>query len=104
MGVFTYGLKELIENSNFLNREERRKRRMNEKIHNLKDHTILCGFGRMGKTIASDLSKSDQNFVIIERDPTKEEELKAYGYLYLIGDASDDNELIEANIDSAKGL
>jgi voltage-gated potassium channel Kch len=104
VGVFTYGLKELIENSTLIDKDELRRRRMRNSIKQLKGHTIICGFGRMGKTVCDDLYRSDQDFVIIENDPVKCESLRHIGYLFIEGDASDDNELIEANIESAKAM
>ncbi|NQY99790.1 MAG: potassium channel family protein [Bdellovibrionales bacterium] len=104
VGVFSYGLKEQIENSTLLDRNELRRRRMLKTIRQLKGHTIVCGFGRMGQTVCEDLFRSEQDFVVIENDPTKCEIIKQQGYLYIEGDASDDNELIEANIESARAM
>ena len=104
VGVFGIGLKELIENQSLLDRNELRRRRMKSTIKQLSGHTIICGFGRMGKTICDDLSRSGQQFVVIENDPANFEELTSLGYLHIEGDASDDNDLIEANIESAKAM
>lgn len=104
VGVFTYGLKELIENTSLLDKNELRRHRMKNSIRELQGHTIVCGFGRMGRTVCDDLFRSEQDFVVIEHDPVKCEALRNLGYLYIEGDASDDNELIEASIESAKAM
>jgi len=104
VGVFTFGLKQLIENQSLLDRKELRRRKMKKTIRQLTGHTIICGFGRMGDTICTDLERSGQSFVVIENDPEKMDELKSRGYLFISGDASDDHELIEANIEVAKAM
>lgn len=81
-----------------------RRRRMKEKIKKLKDHYIVCGFGRMGKQICKELAESNIDFVVIENDPEKVEELKESSYLFIEGDATDDEILREAGIERAKGL
>ena len=81
-----------------------RRRRMKERIKKLKDHYIVCGFGRMGKQICKELAESDIDFVVIENNPEKIEELKDSGYLLIEGDATDDEILREAGIERAKGL
>lgn len=81
-----------------------RRGRMDKSIARLRDHVILCGYGRMGRHIAEDLAEAGVDFVVIEADPEMKESLDDHGYLYLIGNASNDDLLKEAGVERAKGL
>jgi len=78
--------------------------RMNQKIENLRDHVIVCGFGRHATEVAQELSKQGVPFVIIEKKATTVDELRHSGYLYFEGDATEDDVLMEVGIDRAKAL
>ena len=81
-----------------------RRRRTKMKIQSIKNHCIICGFGKMGQAIAAQLAIRGKNFVVIDTDVTKENKLKELDYLYVIGKASDDDVLEEAGILRAKEL
>ncbi|MFN0052676.1 MAG: potassium channel family protein [Planctomycetales bacterium] len=80
-------------------------RRMENKIDRLQNHYIVCGMGRMGRTICQQLSERSKPFVVIDVD---EEKLKAHcadaGWLYLAGDSTNDQVLLAAGIDRARAL
>jgi len=78
------------------------RRRLEKKIKGLKDHYIICGYGRMGKIICKELSEKNQKFVVIE----KKTDLMAdtEDILIIQGDATRDEVLKEVGIDNAKGL
>ncbi len=78
--------------------------RMEQRITQLSKHFILCGFGRMGQEIAQQLTRAKQRFVIIEHNPAQIPNLEDSGYLYVQGDAREDEELLKAGIKKAKGL
>jgi voltage-gated potassium channel len=80
------------------------RRKMHRKIARLKGHYIVCGFGRIGMEICSILQDNSRTFVVIERDSEVIKEIDKLGYLSLIGEASDDDVLIEAGIKRARGL
>jgi voltage-gated potassium channel len=81
------------------------RRRMEKAINNLHDHYIVCGTGRMGETIARYLHERKKPFVVIDsREDRLKEVCEARGWLYLHGDATDDNVLKTAGIDRAKAL
>jgi voltage-gated potassium channel len=80
------------------------RRKMHKKIAKLKDHYIVCGFGRIGMEICSILQENNRPFVVIERDKEVVKEIEALGYVDLMGEASDDDILLEAGIKRAKGL
>lgn len=78
------------------------RRRLEKKIRELKDHYIICGYGRMGKIICKELREKKQKFVVIEKkaDLTADTE----DTLIIQGDATSDEVLKEVGIDKAKGL
>src|SRR3569623_879952 len=81
------------------------KRQMEHALQRLNRHYIVCGLGRMGTTIAQYLQARKQPFVIID---TNEQRLvplcKEHGWLYIVGDATHDDVLLQAGIDRAKSL
>lgn len=81
------------------------KRRMERAISKLSGHYIICGMGRMGETIACYLSERNKPFVAIDID---EERLKdccqERNWLFLHGDATDDEVLKAAGVMRAKSL
>jgi voltage-gated potassium channel len=70
----------------------------------LKRHTIICGFGRIGQTIARELLKAGQPFLILDKDADRIAQSEALGYITLEGDAGDEDVLNRAHIDSARNL
>lgn len=70
----------------------------------LKRHTIICGFGRIGQTIARELQKAGQSFVILDRSAERLAMAESHGYLCLEGDAGDEEVLARARIESARTL
>jgi voltage-gated potassium channel len=77
---------------------------MSKKLATVSNHYIICGYGRMGKQIAEHLDESRLNFVVIENEPNNVEKLNELGYLFVEADATDDEALIKAGVDRAKGL
>jgi voltage-gated potassium channel len=80
------------------------RRRMENKITQLKDHFILCGFGRVGEEIANIFKEEDVQFVIIDNRPECNTRADQAGYLYIEGDATSDEVLKKAGIEKARGL
>lgn len=81
-----------------------RRQRMEARIRALEEHYILCGHGRIGQQIARDLEARGEAFVVVDQEPEKAEVLREEGYLYLVGDATDEAILEEAGVSRAKGL
>lgn len=80
-----------------------KKKRVKNKIKNLSDHVILCGYGRNGMQAAERLIAYKKPFVVIERD---REIIERYEQevLFVEGDANDDEILKEAGIEKAHYL
>ena len=105
VGTFFYGFTQftaLIAGGQLVQgRERRRQARM---LDNLKDHFILCGFGRMGEIISREFSRQHVPFVVIERDPDRVHSAMERGFLAVEADASNEDVLRRVHIDRAKGL
>lgn len=79
-------------------------RRMEKRLDELKDHIIVCGFGKMGFQAAWELKKAGIPFVIVEQDETKGRSPRFAGELILYGNAMDELILEKAGIRRARGL
>jgi voltage-gated potassium channel len=77
------------------------RRILEKKVKGLKDHYIICGFGRMGKIIGKELKNRGVEFIAIEKNPIPYEKEEM---LILEGDATQDDVLKESGIEKAKGL
>lgn len=77
---------------------------MERKVATLRDHFIVCGYGRIGKVICKILKENHRPFVVIENNPVEIKALEELGYIVLAGDSSDDETLRKAGIEYAKGL
>lgn len=74
-------------------------------LSTLRDHVIICGYGRVGKQVASDLEAHETNFVVIEQDELIIGSLKDQNdILFLHGDSTDDEILKMAQIQTARAV
>lgn len=78
--------------------------KMNNKIENLENHTIICGFGRHGQEIYKEFKDSNQKFVIVEQAVEKLKALEEAKTIYLKGDVTKDATLLMAGIERANFL
>ncbi len=81
-----------------------RDNKLRRKIEKLKNHVIICGYGRNGKQAAIELLEHNVPIIILEKNPEALEELRASDLLYLEGDATREEILTLANISEAKSL
>jgi voltage-gated potassium channel len=79
-------------------------RAMRRKVGRMKDHFVLCGFGRVGSEIARLFAAHGMPFVIIEVDQQRLERAARQGYAVVPGNAADVEVLREAGIERARGL
>jgi voltage-gated potassium channel len=79
------------------------RRRMQHDIERLRNHFIICGAGRVGRSVARELKRRGVNFVIVE---ARQERFDLYSseWLMMIGDASKEDVLRAAQIEHAAGL
>ena len=80
------------------------RRHMKNRIAKLKNHFILCGYGRVGQAIAQAFSEEEVPFVIIANNEQHIARADKEGYLCIFGDATSDELLKEAGIERAHGL
>ncbi len=79
-------------------------RKVRNKIEKLNDHVIVCGYGRNGKQACEQLRTHHQSYVTIESNDRIIEELNLDGTLFIDGDATKDEVLLEAGILKARAL
>ena len=80
------------------------RRRMKVEISKLKGHTILCGYGKVGKEVARVFKNEKTPFVVIESDEKTCAKATSDGFLCLNMNAANDEALKEAGIMTAKAL
>ena len=80
------------------------RKKVEKKIDALKNHYIICGFGRIGSLICKEFQTNNLHFVVVEKETETLEKIEEEGYLFLRGDATLDETLLKAGIKRAKGL
>jgi len=80
------------------------RRRMEKAIRGIKDHYIICGYGRMGQAIAAEFRARKVPFVVVENNPEQLPRLITEKAHFVEGDATDEKVLKAAGVDVAKGL
>ena len=80
------------------------RRSLDKKIDRLKDHYIVCGYGRIGRILCKNLRRKPLDLVVIENDRELNPVMDEDKVLYVCGDVSDEANLIKAGIKRAKGL
>ena len=80
------------------------KRRNKRMIDKLKDHYIICGFGRVGRGAAAELQHAGVPFVVVDTEPDRVERAMLNGMLAVAADATHDDTLRQVGIDRARGL
>lgn len=96
--VMEYGF-EIVIGSDY-----RRLRRMNKKIERAKDHVIVCGYGRVGSTVAAALDRQGMPFLVVEDDPDRIANAIDSGWLVVDGDATRDEVLVVAGLEKARSV
>ncbi|MBN1785993.1 MAG: potassium channel family protein [Candidatus Methanofastidiosa archaeon] len=79
-------------------------RKIEKEIEQMKDHIILCGYGRVGSVVGSELRGNNIPFVVIDNNSDLVEKLRMDGILAIWGDATDTSALKEAGIDRSNFL
>jgi voltage-gated potassium channel len=79
------------------------RRRLEKTIKGMKNHYIICGYGRMGRIISKELKNTGISFVVIEKTP-HETAVVEKDIVFMEGDATKDKTLLDAGIERAAGL
>lgn len=74
------------------------RRRMTKEITALSGHTIICGYGRMGRNLARELRSHQRQLVVIDASPEAFAEATADGHLGILGDATEESALLDAGL------
>ncbi len=77
------------------------RRRMDRQINQMRGHTIICGWGRVGAAAAFELKREGHSVVVIDRDPERVSDLP---FPTVVGDATRDETLKAAGIERAQAL
>jgi voltage-gated potassium channel len=80
------------------------RKRLNNKINHLKQHHIICGYGRIGQVLCKHIRHKPIDFVVVEMNEELIPTMEADQILFLTGDATDEAILLKVRIKEAKGL
>jgi voltage-gated potassium channel len=80
------------------------RQKMERSLAQLRNHLIVCGYGRMGRLVCQEFAREGRSFVIIERQGESLEDFQLAHGLPLHGDATSDDILKRAGIDRARAL
>ena len=103
--VYAYtvsAITEYITSGQFFERIKNKK--VQQKLQQLENHTIVCGYGRNGKQAVIKLKKHDKQCLVIEKDKLLIEELESDDILFIEGDATTDEPFENAKLDKAHSL
>jgi len=81
-----------------------KKRALKKQLGKMKDHYIICGYGRIGHRIARDLDNGKVPLVVVENGKSAIERVEQNNLLYVEGNAQEEDVLLEAGIKKAKGV
>ncbi|HET7338786.1 MAG TPA: potassium channel family protein, partial [Candidatus Dormibacteraeota bacterium] len=79
----------------------RRERQLQRNLEALRDHFIICGYGRMGAQIVAEFEDHKVPYVVIDQTEEALTRIRAEGRLHIAGDASDEDVLKQAGIERA---
>lgn len=105
VGTILYGLGSLVEfviNAQLSGVFKRRAVR--RQVDKLQEHYVICGYGRVGESVARHFAGHSATFVVIDNDSAALTRAESDGYLVVEGDATSDEALEEAGIGKAKGV
>lgn len=80
------------------------RRKMESRIKKIHNHFIIAGFGRVGRQVATEFARRDVPFLVLEKDAEAINHISAEGWLFIQGDATDEDILRSAGIESARTL
>jgi len=105
VGTLAYGLRtlgELVLERDYL--RQWRKKRIMRQVETMRDHVIVCGYGRVGQSVVTTLLEGKRPFVVVEKTVRPIEALIALGCAVIEGDATNDAVLRQAGVERAWGM
>jgi voltage-gated potassium channel len=82
----------------------REKRQMEKTLAGLKNHIIVCGYGRMGRLVCKEFSGEKQPFVVVDEDPELLRDFHMPHGIAYVGNATNDETIRAVGIERARGL
>lgn len=79
-------------------------RRERGKVRRMNQHFIICGYGRVGREVATELTSRSHQFVVVDRQAEVVADIKGPGAAVVVGNATEEAVLTQAGIASARGL
>jgi len=80
------------------------RRKLDKQINSLKNHYIICGYGRMGRSLCKYLIQKQHDFIVIEQNPNRIPAMEEDGVLFVVGSATEETSLLKAGIKNAGAL
>ena len=80
------------------------RRGMRQRIDALRDHYVVCAFGRVGRSAVEELVAQGADVVVVEVDPALEPDMIEADVLYILDDPTQEDVLEQAGIERARGL
>lgn len=80
------------------------RQRLDKRIQQMKNHYIVCGYGRIGRVLCNLIKEETQNLVVVEQEESLRDTLSKDKIHHIIGNASEEDVLIKAGIERAKFL
>ena len=80
---------------------EKKRRKM---IDELRDHIIVCGYGRVGRRAGEELREAGFPYIVLDFGEQALEHAREDGVLFVVGSGSEDDDLVKAGIDRARGI
>jgi len=80
------------------------RRKLGRTLRSIKNHYVICGFGRIGKIICRELKANKIPTVVIDNNPETAQILEEEGVPYIVDDATSEEALIEVGVERARGL
>ncbi|MCF8043150.1 MAG: potassium channel protein [Desulfarculaceae bacterium] len=85
-------------------REIMGRRSLERAIRSLKDHYIVCGYGRIGALVTEMIRDAGRDVVVIDNSDEATRRLESEGIHYVLGSATEDESLFDAGVERAQGL
>jgi voltage-gated potassium channel len=80
------------------------RRKLDKQISQVKEHYVICGYGRIGRVLCEYLTQKHLDVVVIEKDQERTPLMDQDNILYVVGEATDEVSLLKAGIERAKGV
>jgi voltage-gated potassium channel len=85
-------------------RSLRERRKMEQTVSQIRNHVILCGYGRMGSLIVEELTRRSVPVLVVEILPQLQEDLQEAQIPHVIDDATEEETLLQAGLKHARAL